>query len=129
MHCKLSGWIGLGWIVPGWGEVKVSNDANNPHIWQNVPTSPDLIFMPWHRNGHVLYVLQEVFDPVQPGNDNNFSKSKVEDGVGGVVVEQAEHEDAGGKAAGKTSKEGKDATEWNVGHPSVSFLKDIKSDW
>ena len=67
--------------------------------------------MPWHRNAHVLDVLQEVFDPVQPGDDYDFSKSKVEDGVGGVVVEQAEHEDAGGEATGEASKEGKDATE------------------
>ena len=70
-----------------------------------------VIFMPWHRNAHVLDVLQEVFDPVQPGDDYDFSKAKVEDGVGGVVVEQAEHEDAGGEAAGETSKEGEDATE------------------
>ena len=67
--------------------------------------------MPWHRNAHVPDVLQEVFDPIQPCYDCNFSEAKVEDGVGGVVVEQAEHEDAGGEAAGETSKEGEEATE------------------
>ena len=76
--------------------------------------------MPWHRNAHVPDVLQEVFDPVQPCYDCNFSEAKVEDGVGGVVVEEAEHEDAGGEAAGKTSKEGEDATEQKVGDPSIT---------
>ena len=86
-------------------------------ISQSVPTSPDVldklkISMPWHRNAHVPDVPQEFFDPIQPGHDYDFSKAKVEDGVGRVVVEQPKHEDAGGEAAGETSKEGKDAAEW-----------------
>ena len=71
--------------------------------------------MPWHRNAHVPDVPQEVFDPIQPGHNYDFSKAKVEDGVGRVVVEQPKHEDAGGEAAGETSNEGKHTAEWNVG--------------
>ena len=74
-----------------------------------------IISLPWHGNAHVLDVLEKVFDPIQPSHDYHFSKAEVEDGVGSVVVEEAEHEDAGGEAAGETSKEGKDATEWKVG--------------
>ena len=70
------------------------------------------MFLPWHGNAHVLDVLEKVFDPIQPSHDYHFSKAEVEDGVGSVVVEEAEHEDAGGEAAGETSKEGKDATEY-----------------
>ena len=74
------------------------------------------MLLPWHRNAHVLDVSQEVVDAIKPGNNNNFCKSKVEDRVGGVVVEQAEHEDARGEAAGQTSEEAQGAAEMKFIH-------------
>ena len=58
------------------------------------------MLLPWHRNVHLSDVLQKVVGTIAPGNDHDLSKTKIEDGVGGAVVEQAKHEDARGEAAG-----------------------------
>ena len=51
------------------------------------------VLLPWHRNVHLSDVLQKVVGTIAPGNDHDLSKTKIEDGVGGAVVEQAKHED------------------------------------
>ena len=51
------------------------------------------MILPWHRNAHLSDVLQKVVGTIAPGNDHDLSKTKIEDGVGGAVVEQAKHED------------------------------------
>ena len=51
------------------------------------------MLLPWHRNVHLSDVLQKVVGTIAPGNDYDLSKTKIEDGVGSAVVEQAKHED------------------------------------
>lgn len=53
----------------------------------------------------------ELPDAIDPGNHDELGEAEVEHGVAGVVVEEIEHEDTGGEAAGETTEEGNETTE------------------
>ena len=80
---------------------KLTYDCDGEHetrSYQNPANNPEVLQYSRHPDPHFSHHPQDTFDTKDVHGEDNLEESHVEDSGGGVIVDDVEHEDTGGKA-------------------------------